>query len=108
MNTDYFLSKQKMYNNLIHNFNSIIAEYDELLQIILNNEQNNIDIEISQIKQQQNELIHFLKHIHNLKNICNNYVNTNCIHKFENDSIDITPDLSRNICYCTICGYTLH
>jgi hypothetical protein len=31
---------------------------------------------------------------------------SNCEHTFVEDLIDITPDRSQNIIYCTVCGYT--
>lgn len=110
MSLNYYLSKRKMYNNLICNFNSIISEYDNFLQLSLNNMQNTNDFlnfEISQMKKQKNKMLRYLKHIDRFQIICNNHINTICSHQFENDSIDITPELSQNICYCTICGYTL-
>jgi len=31
---------------------------------------------------------------------------SNCAHEFVIDSIDITPDKSRTICYCDVCGFS--
>jgi len=110
MNLDYFLLKKKIYNNLIRNLNSIISDYDELLELSLKNDQNNLGLflfEISQIKKQKNKLLRYLKDVNTFQMICSNHVKTTCEHQFENDSIDITPERSQNICYCVVCGYTM-
>lgn len=32
------------------------------------------------------------------------YIDNNCHHTYVNDIIDITPDNSRTLTYCSICG----
>jgi hypothetical protein len=36
-----------------------------------------------------------------------NHNNSNCLHQFERDLIDINPDKSMEITYCILCEYTL-
>jgi hypothetical protein len=36
----------------------------------------------------------------------NSECNNKCNHQFVKDLIDINPDYSKEITYCTLCGYT--
>jgi ATP-dependent helicase/DNAse subunit B len=38
----------------------------------------------------------------------NEYLYKYCIHNIVDDLIDIDPDRSKEISYCTICGNTIH
>ena len=50
-----------------------------------------------------NEMIDKLK---NLKNYIKNKINNKCEHEWVNDTIDIDPDRSEEICYCVKCEVT--
>ena len=41
-----------------------------------------------------------------IKKLCDDKIVELCSHEFVDDSIDIDPDKSENITYCTICGFT--
>ena len=41
-----------------------------------------------------------------LKSVCNKKIEQLCKHEFVEDAIDINPDKSQNIRYCSICEYT--
>ena len=41
-----------------------------------------------------------------LKNEIQTHIKNNCEHEWINDSIDIDPDRSRDICYCVKCDLT--
>jgi hypothetical protein len=38
--------------------------------------------------------------------IINDLICKHCVHRFETDYIDITPERSQRITYCIICEYT--
>jgi len=40
------------------------------------------------------------------KNIIKDKLNSICVHEWIEDYIDITPELSQNICYCIKCEVT--
>lgn len=40
------------------------------------------------------------------KNIIKDKLNNICVHEWIEDYIDITPELSQNICYCIKCEVT--
>ena len=46
------------------------------------------------------------EHMIELKTQLENKIIQICNHDFENDTIDITPERSKNITYCKICEYT--
>jgi hypothetical protein len=47
------------------------------------------------------------KHIKTLKEICNKKIEELCTHTIVEDFIDISPDKSQKIKYCSICEYTI-
>jgi len=44
--------------------------------------------------------------LENLKTQIENYIKNKCEHEWVNDTIDIDPDRSQNICYCLKCELT--
>lgn len=39
------------------------------------------------------------------KDNCTLEINQLCKHQYETDSIDLDPDRSQTICFCTVCGH---
>ena len=113
MNVFFCLDLKKQYEKINYHLSEIINMYDDIISKINDNtEVDQYDIlifdksipYISSVKAyyerqliNNNELIAKTKH--RLKHICE--------HKFIEDSIDIDPDRSQNIRYCSICGYTV-
>jgi hypothetical protein len=100
---NYFLFLKKKYENILKNLNEINEEYNE---IILKTNGNGkikyndyLNIEINDCKSEIDKVNNALINI-------NKKIQDNCQHEFVNDYIDITPDLSKQIKYCTICEYT--
>jgi hypothetical protein len=119
MNTHNFLLYQKNVDNIfyykkhIKNIlscnESIIASYESILDIlndILNNDNLNNDDTICEILKIKEIIIcHSVKKIEaelELNN-CDNLLYNICEHDFVEDYIDITPDRSDKIIYCSIC-----
>jgi hypothetical protein len=110
MDINYLLSCKKMYNNIIYNFENIINEIDDIVSISYNDkeehENKNIEQHISNILMLKKIYNQEKEKISCLIDECNNNIEMICPHDFVNDSIDISPDISKNICYCSLCGYT--
>jgi len=107
MSLDYYMFCRERYNEIIFGLENIIENYNFLIDSA--NSEENLDNNHYEIFQQENNLHFFttkLNHIKLLKNICDAKINILCNHDFENDTIDINPERSRNITYCKFCGYT--
>jgi len=116
MSLDYFTSCRKKYNKIIQylNFtinihkeiNSLSIEEIQLLdtEIIRKLTLNDYDNLIN-----QKELYIELKDIcdNKIKELCNKLKPWCCDHIYLEDDIDINPDCSQRIVYCTLCEYTM-
>ena len=91
MSLDYYLFCRKRCNNIINK-----------LKETTNNNNNNIFLNELNLTENNNKLTHFI----NLKNICERKIHKLCQHDFIDDYIDINPERSQKITYCTICEYT--
>lgn len=89
MEINYFLSEKRKLTDVLVYLNEI--------KIIHYNNKNligfkNVNKEIDEI----NETLFNLDKI----------IFLNCEHNFVDDLIDITPDTSKHVTYCTVCEYT--
>jgi hypothetical protein len=104
MDVLFYLSLKKSYEKIKNNLENIIYSYNEIRYISTSNKNFNnkpsVSFEIN------DDLINYKK---KLENICltikiiNNLLFINCDHNFIEDIIDITPDKSKSIIYCSIC-----
>jgi|LauGreSBDMM110SN_4_FD.fasta_scaffold17390_2 hypothetical protein len=104
MDVLFYLSLKKSYEKIKNNLENIIYSYNEINYISTSNKKFNnkpsVSFEIN------DDLINYKK---KLENICltikiiNNLLFINCDHNFIEDTIDITPDKSKSIIYCSIC-----
>lgn len=106
---NYYLLCKNKFESIITNLTEIIEKYEDVFsyenmyemldsKYILNScEYNN---KISQLNL-------LLNHAKDCKNYCHEKIKKLCIHEFVNDTIDISPEKSKNITYCKICEYTL-
>jgi hypothetical protein len=104
MDVLFYLSLKKSYEKIKNNLENIIYSYNEINYISTSNKSFNnkpsVSFEIN------DDLINYKK---KLENICltikiiNNLLFINCDHNFIEDTIDITPDKSKSIIYCSIC-----
>lgn len=102
MNLEYYLYCRKSYENIIRNLEDIIYNYDCIFDKTSNKEFGNEEDYLNNKFFFMNKL----KYTEDLKNICTQKINELCLHNFVEDYIDITPDVSKQIVYCTICEYT--
>jgi hypothetical protein len=107
MSLDYYLLCSENYNQIITNLENIIQLYENICYntyLV-----DDLDINYLKIFQTENNcdfFINKLSHMKQLKKICDDKIFKICKHEFVNDTIDITPDTSKNITYCKICGLT--
>ena len=112
MDINYFLFTIRKYNIILDQIESINDELDELDELNIDNiNEMNIDsidknTEMYSIKDIYNDFIQLKKNILHLKNVCKKNIQKICKHDFVTDLIDINPDESRSITYCTICEIT--
>jgi hypothetical protein len=94
MSLEYYLFYRRHYESIIHNLDDIIN--------------STLDPSSGELLDQNhtNFLLENRKHMLEFKTLCDNKILELCNHNFEDDMIDITPDTSKHITYCTVCGYT--
>ena len=99
---NYFLSSKKRLQNILSYLNEIKLTYSEME---IKEENGNI-ITCDYIKNNIEETEDKICEIELTIKYLNELIFNNCEHTFVEDVIDITPDKSQNITYCTICEYT--
>jgi hypothetical protein len=100
MNICYYLSLKRNYQRINNNINSIVDNYNEIINKNKNhNFISDLLIEINEYKNKNNK-------IKNILNDINTYLLNNCDHIYVEDTIDINPEKSQNIVYCKICECT--
>ncbi len=105
MSINYFLSSKKKLETILPHLNEIKSTYCEMY---LENYEN-YSKDVIKCRYIQNLITDYeakitevkleIEHLHQI--IC-----SNCEHTFVEDMIDITPDKSQSITYCTKCEYT--
>jgi len=109
MSVDFFLQSKKIYKHIEYNLKDIIELYNEFIELtekeegdVPYNKENNILF----LKKKICEYEEKINEIHHFKDYINTKIVILCNHNIVNDLIDITPDVSQTIKYCTICEYT--
>ena len=108
---EYFLFLKKHYENILLHLNEINNTYEEIISSdkVSDNISDNVSekclgYDYTLQKDCQN-------HISKI-NLCIQKINTsiwdNCNHNFIDDEIDITPERSKKITYCSLCEYTVN
>ena len=106
MDIKFYLTIKKSYEKIKNNLENIIDSYKEINYISISNTKfntkfnSNVNFDINE------DLANYKK---KLENVClrikiiNNLLYITCKHNFIEDSIDLTPDKSLQITYCSIC-----
>ena len=97
MSLHYFLSCKRNYIKIIQKLEYIIETLDDIDYLTIS--------EFSDICYPKNNKDFFtekIKHFQINIDICNNELGHLCCHNYVDDTIDITPERSQNITYCTI------
>jgi hypothetical protein len=101
-NIDYFLFLKKKYINIFNYVTEIINSYEEMLL-----HSNDFLLQCNKYKTELSELKHSINsEIKHLINDVNYSICQICEHDFVEDEVDLTPDRSQKIEYCSICEYT--
>ena len=100
MSLEYYLLCKKKYDEILMNLDNIIYNYEFIKDL------TNIEFDLDHVEQNIIFFIERKKHMIELKTQLENKIIQICNHDFENDTIDITPERSKNITYCKICEYT--
>lgn len=109
MSVDYYLNSKKIYRNLSYNLKQIIELYSEFIELTENEEDMcnyNKDEDIKTLLTIKNNYEDKLREITFFKGFVTNKIYELCEHDFVQDTIDITPDSSKEITYCSLCEYT--
>ena len=109
MSLNYFLSCKKNYDSVIQYLGYIINIFDDINYTACDLE--NFDdscTEMCNSTRNKQMFIDKLEYITKLRDICNHKLEQLCEHNYIEDTIDITPERSQTITYCTICEYTKH
>ena len=116
VDVSFLLTLRKKYNAVLLHLREIVDIYDEIIgnpellltlhgdvlsQTDLSTRKDSVQI-VEQKKYYLTKINHITQTISNVTKD----IHQNCVHEFENDSIDIDCECSQNITYCTICEYT--
>ena len=111
MSVDFFLQSKNIYKHIEHNLKDIVELYKEFIELTENEEENvcyDKERDINFLKKMICDYEKKIRDIHNFKDYVNTKIVSLCNHNVVEDSIDISPDLSQEIKYCTQCEYTFN
>jgi hypothetical protein len=100
MDINYFLSSKNKLQKILSHLKEIKLTYYEI-QVERDDGINDEYIR-DQINEYETKIVEIELTIEHLTR----FIYEKCQHTFVEDVIDITPDKSQNIKYCTICEYT--
>jgi hypothetical protein len=98
---------RERYDKIIFELENIIKNFNYLIDNT--NLEENLDNNHYELFQHENNLIFFvtkLNHMKLLKNVCIHKINILCVHNFESNTINITPESSNDVTRCKKCGFT--
>ena len=108
MSLEYFLFCRKSFDNIISELNYIIETYEGIrnysIDEMCETDQNQLDMFSPDYN--RNFFIEKKNYTEQLKKKCDKQILKLCKHNFVEDLIDISPDNSKHIRYCTICEHT--
>ena len=93
-NIDYFLFLKKQYTNIFNYLTEIINSYEEMLLY-----RNDFLLQCHKYKTELSEIKHLINNV-------NYSIYELCEHEFVEDEVELTPERSQKIEYCSICEYT--
>lgn len=109
MSIDYFLHSKHIYKQIEYNLKEIIELYEEFIELTKNQENvvkfdKELDVQyLIKAKEEYNQKI---KQIGFFKDFIKQKLMDCCEHHFVKDVIDISPEKSQQIEYCSICQFT--
>lgn len=116
IDVSFLLTLRKKYNAVLLHLSEIVDIYNEIIGNpellltlhgdVLSQTDLSTRIDSVQIVEQKKYYLTKINHITQTISNVTKDIHQNCVHEFENDSIDIDCECSQNITYCTICEYT--
>ncbi len=110
MSLEYYLFCKEQYEEQIRNIDAIFLSQDMIQNYtkLANIDKIDKHLETNQlfVYTKNNELVKQRERISKLKDICIQQIKTHCNHNYVDDYIDISPECSQKITYCTICEHT--
>lgn len=106
MSLEYFLFCRKRYDNVINDLDDIIEQYKSINCETSSTDLSDEDLKIFQSYINLNIFIQKRQHIKKLRQICQAKIISLCNHEFVDDEIDISPESSKKVTYCSVCEYT--
>lgn len=104
MSLEYYLLCKEKYEFILKYLEGVDDLFNQIIDIT--HAYNETEYNFILVQENKNFFLDRQKHITQLKNTCDNKIYKLCVHDFVEDSIDISPDKSKNIRYCKICQYT--
>ena len=109
MSIDYFLHSKHIYKQIEYNLKEIIELYKEFIE--LTESQENVvkfdkEFDIQFLINTKEEYYQKIKQIGFFKDFIKQKIISCCAHNFIQDVIDISPEKSQQIEYCSICEFT--
>jgi len=107
MSINYYLFCRESYDKIIRDLDNIIGTIEEIDECI-KEEKDLLKPDIIVSNQTHNKFFFSSRkeYMQILRSACDKKILELCKHEFVEDTIDITPDKSQNIRYCSICEYT--
>jgi len=107
MSLEYYLFCRHSYDKIIDELDYILSIFEEIDSRI-ESEKDNLDKDVIVSNQTHNKNFFNERksHLKLLKKFCDIKISELCSHEIIEDDIDITPDKSQRIRYCSICEYT--
>ena len=107
MSLEYYMFCKEKYEEIILNLENIIDSYDLIIDYTIGEDKLDFNhYTIFQPEHNKTFFINSLNHIKQLKKICDNKIKNLCLHEYETDTIDITPERSESITFCKFCALT--
>jgi len=100
MDINYFLSTKEKFEKILSNLNEILEVYYEIQ--LDNDDTISYDYINHQIEDYEKKITETETNINQL----HKFISLHCDHIFVDDYIDITPDKSERITYCSKCSHT--
>lgn len=99
MSVEYYLNCRKNYKRVLSDLDEMIRCYSNIANLIDDDESDYICYNL-------NFFINKHKHVTRLLDICEKRIKMMCRHDYVTDLVDIDPDTSKSITYCSICEHT--
>lgn len=106
MSLEYYLFCRKQYDDMIRSLDEIVGRY-ELMCVITTAEGLERDY-YDVLKPHENKTFFTdkLNHLRRCRKLCEQKVHELCVHEYVTDLIDVSPERSETITYCSICEHT--